>query len=191
MLAQAGDMEGWQRWRADQLRQELVAKAEDLLKVPENQRLGGRKMQETLRALREAWKQTDQGGQPNHALWKRFDEACNEAYKVVEGWLEKVKAEAAEHKAQRLALIDEINAWAAANRTALDDDWKGFNRILHQFADRWREAGHVAAPRERAHHTPQPPGPAPGSRPACSVRRARGEPGGGCEAVLTPSSGAV
>jgi len=142
-LAAAGELEGWQRWRADQLREELVGKAEGLLKRPEGQAMGGRKMQENLRALREQWKQTDQGGVPNHALWKRFDEACNEAHKVVEAWLEKIKAEAAEHKAQRLALIEEVNAWAAANRTALDDDWKGFNRILHQFGDRWREGGHV------------------------------------------------
>ena len=142
-LAAAGELEGWQRWRADQIREELVAKAEGLLKRPEGQAIGGRKMQETLRTLRDQWKQTDQGGVPNHALWKRFDEACNEAYKVVEGWLEKVKAESAEHKAQRLALIAEVNAWAEANRTALDDDWKGFNRILHQFGDRWREGGHV------------------------------------------------
>ena len=142
-LAAAGELEGWQRWRADQLREELVAKAEGLLKRPEGQAIGGRKMQENLRTLREQWKQTDQGGVPNHALWKRFDEACNEAHKVVEAWLEKVKAEAAEHRAQRLALIEEINTWAEANRTALDDDWKGFNRILHQFGDRWRDGGHV------------------------------------------------
>lgn len=142
-LAAAGELEGWQRWRADQLREELVAKAEGLLKRPEGQAIGGRKMQETMRALREQWKLTDQGGAPNHALWKRFDEACNEAYKVVEVWLEKVKSEAAEHKAQRLALIAEVNAWAQANQTALDDDWKGFSRILHQFGDRWREAGHL------------------------------------------------
>ncbi len=142
-LAAAGELEGWQRWRADQLREELVAKAEGLLKRPDGQAIGGRKMQENLRTLREQWKQTDQGGVPNHALWKRFDEACNEAHKVVEAWLEKVKAEAAEHRAQRLALIEEINAWAEANRTALDDDWKGFNRILHQFGDRWRDGGHV------------------------------------------------
>jgi len=142
-LAAAGELEGWQRWRADQLREELVAKAEGLLKRPDGQAIGGRKMQETLRSLRDQWKQTDQGGVPNHAMWKRFDEACNEAYKVVEGWLEKVKAESAEHKAQRLALIEEVNAWAQANRTALDDDWKGFNRILHQFGDRWRESGHL------------------------------------------------
>lgn len=142
-LGAAGELEGWQRWRADQLREELVAKAEGLLKRPDGQAIGGRKMQESLRTLRDQWKQTDQGGVPNHALWKRFDEACNEAYKVVAAWLDKVKAESAENKAQRLALIEELNAWAAANPTALDDDWKGFNRILHQFGDRWREAGHL------------------------------------------------
>jgi ATP-dependent RNA helicase SUPV3L1/SUV3 len=142
-LAAAGELEGWQRWRADQLREALVAQAEGLLKRPEGQAIGGRKMQETLRGLREQWKQTDQGGAPNHSMWKRFDEACNEAHKVVEAWLDKVRAESAEHKAQRLALIEEVNAWAAANRTALDDDWKGFNRILHQFGDRWRDAGHL------------------------------------------------
>jgi ATP-dependent RNA helicase SUPV3L1/SUV3 len=153
-LAAAGELEGWQRWRADQLRQELVAKAEGLFEQtvpaegqgpqPPKPRYGGRKMQEQLRALRDQWKQTDQGGVPNHALWKRFDDACNEAYKVVEGWLDKVKAEAAEHKAQRLALIEELKAWASANPTARDDDWKGFNRILHQFDTRWRDAGHLS-----------------------------------------------
>jgi ATP-dependent RNA helicase SUPV3L1/SUV3 len=153
-LAAAGEMEGWQRWRADQLRQELVAKAEALFErsapvegqevPPPKPRYGGRKMQEQLRALREQWKQTDQGGVPNHALWKRFDDACNEAYKVVEAWLDKVKSEAVEHKAQRLALIEEVKAWAAENRTAKDDDWKGFSRILHQFEGRWRDAGHLS-----------------------------------------------
>ena len=45
---------------------------------------------------------------------------------------------------QRLALIEEVKAWAAANTTALDGDWKGFNRVLHQFESRWREAGHLS-----------------------------------------------
>jgi hypothetical protein len=142
-LAAAGELEGWQRWRADQLRQELVSKAEGLLQRPEGQAIGGRKMQDTLRTLREQWKLTDQGGVPNHGLWKRFDHACNDAYKVVEAWLEKIKADAVEHRAQRLALIAEVDAWAADNRTALDDDWKGFQRILMQFGDRWRNGGHL------------------------------------------------
>ncbi|OUM00350.1 DUF349 domain-containing protein [Variovorax sp. JS1663] len=140
-LIAAGELEGWQRWSADKVREDLVAKAESLLKRPEGQALGGRKMQETLRSLREQWKQADQGGVPNHALWKRFDEACNEAHKVVEAWLEKVRADAAEHRAQRLALIEEVKSWAEAQ--AGSTDLKAYNRALHQFADRWRDAGHV------------------------------------------------
>lgn len=141
LLAQAGDLEGWQRWRADQLRQELVAKAESLVAAPESQRPGGRKIQEALRTLREAWKQTDQGGQPNHALWKRFDEACNQAHKVVEQWLEKLKAESAAHRAQRLALIKELEDWTLQN--ASNTDWKAHARELHRFADAWRNGGHL------------------------------------------------
>lgn len=110
-------------------------------------RLGGRKMQEALRDLRERWKQTDQSAPPNHALWKRFDRACNEAYKVVQVWLDQVKAEAAAHRAQRMALIDEVNAWAAehaALQAGAGVDWKAHARALHQFSERWRNAGHLS-----------------------------------------------
>ncbi len=140
-LVAAGELQGWQRWSADQVREELVAKAEALLTRPEGQALGGRKMQESLRQLREQWKQADQGGPANHGLWRKFDEACNAAHKVVEGWLDKVRAESAEHKAKRLALIEEVKTWAAAH--AAGSDWKGVNRALHQFSERWRDGGHV------------------------------------------------
>jgi ATP-dependent RNA helicase SUPV3L1/SUV3 len=143
-LAAAGELEGWQRWRADQLREELVARAEGLLKRAEGQALGGRKMQETLRTLRDQWKQTDQGGVPNHAMWKRFDEACNDAYKVVEAWLEKIKSEAAENRAQRLALIEELKAWTVrVSQRTEPHEWKAFARALYGFGDRWRDSGHL------------------------------------------------
>jgi ATP-dependent RNA helicase SUPV3L1/SUV3 len=69
-LAAAGELEGWQRWRADQLRQELVARPRPVRGLPAppkatpegaSRAIGGRKMQETLRALREQWK-TDRPG---------------------------------------------------------------------------------------------------------------------------------
>jgi hypothetical protein len=255
-LAAAGELEGWQRWRADQLREELVARAEALVprraqepsatpaaaeepaaaaaataqaddaavdataataepqaaeapaadapqdstaeaapadagapvaqagdapvaageaasagdarpargarepRPPREPRaprerpqpvLSGRKMQEALRKLREEWKQTDQGGAPNHALWRRFDAACNEAHKVVEAWLEKTRAEAGEHKAHRLALIGEVKAWTEAHATSTD--WRGMQRALHQFAERWRASGHLG---EKAYADIQP-----------------------------------
>ena len=104
--------------------------------------LGGRKMQEALRQLREEWKQADQGGLPNHSLWKRFDAACNNAYKVVQTWLDKIKHEASEHRAQRLSLIEEVKAWGETN--AQNNDWRAHLRALHQFGDRWRNAGHLS-----------------------------------------------
>ncbi|MBN9341074.1 MAG: DUF349 domain-containing protein, partial [Comamonadaceae bacterium] len=142
-LVAAGELQGWQRWSADQVREDLVVKAEALLLRPEGQALGGRKMQETLRQLREQWKQADQGGPANHALWRKFDEACNAAHKVVETWLDKIRAESAEHKAKRLALIEELKTWAQSQSEAASADWKALNRALHQFADRWRDGGHV------------------------------------------------
>jgi hypothetical protein len=141
-LTAAGELEGWQRWRADQIRQELVTKAEALLGADKTPAMGGRKMQENLRQLRESWKQTDQGGLPNHALWKRFDAACNEAYKSVQTWLDQIKQESAAHRAQRVALMEEVKAWTVAN--AENSDWRGQLRALHQFGERWRSAGHLS-----------------------------------------------
>lgn len=137
-LVAAGELQDWQRWRADQIREELMEKAQALLDKP----LGGRKQQEALRHMREQWKAADQGGTPNHALWKRFDSACNEAHKVVEVWLEKLKEQAQAAKAQRQALIDELAAWAAANQA--NAEWKQHIRSLHTFDQRWRDAGHLS-----------------------------------------------
>jgi hypothetical protein len=137
-LTSAGELEGWQRWRADQIREELVAKAEALVAKP----LGGRKQQDALRAMRELWKTSDQGGIPNHAMWKRFDDACNEAHKVVEAWLDKVKEQSEAVKAERRALIDEVLAWAEANQG--NTDWKHQIRSLNGFVEKWTAAGHLS-----------------------------------------------
>ncbi len=140
-LMAAGDAQGWQRWVTDQQRQDLVTRAEALLGADKTPAMGGRKMQESLRQLREAWKQTDQGGLPNHGLWKRFDTACNEAYQTVQAWLANAKQESAAHKAHRVTLMDEVKAWTEAH--ADNSDWRMQVRTLHQFSDRWRNAGHL------------------------------------------------
>jgi hypothetical protein len=142
-LLQAGDAQGWQGWKADSVREDLVSQAEALLNRPDGQALGGRKMQESLRTLREQWKQADQGAAANHALWKRFDEACNAAHKVVEAWLDRVRSEAANNKAQRVQLIEEVKAWTAEQAAQASQDWKTMARSLRQFGERWRDGGHV------------------------------------------------
>ena len=114
-------------------------KADEVVHIPA---MGGRKMQETLRSLREQWKKIDKEAAPNPALWKRFDSACNRAHEVVDAWLKEARAQTTAHKAQRLALIEEVKAWTAAH--ANGPDWKAVARQLHQFAQRWRESGHLS-----------------------------------------------
>jgi len=116
-----------------------VAKTDDVVRVPA---MGGRKMQETLRGLREQWKKIDKEAAPNPALWKRFDAACNRAHEVVDVWLKEARAQTTAHKAQRLALIEEVKAWTVTHGNG--PDWKGVARQLHQFAQRWRESGHLS-----------------------------------------------
>jgi hypothetical protein len=116
-----------------------AAKTDDVVRIPA---MGGRKMQETLRGLREQWKKIDKEAAPNPALWKRFDTACNRAHEVVDAWLKEARAQTTAHKAQRLALIEEVKAWTVAH--ASGPDWKGVARQLHQFAQRWRESGHLS-----------------------------------------------
>ena len=104
--------------------------------------MGGRKLQEALRNLRDQWKKIDKEAAPNPALWKRFDTACNRAHEVVDVWLKEARAQTAAHKAQRLALIEEVKAWTVEH--AHGPDWKGVARQLHQFAQRWRDSGHLS-----------------------------------------------
>ncbi len=116
-----------------------VEAAEEIELIPS---MGGRKMQETLRNLREEWKKVDKQAAPNPALWKRFDAACNKAHLVVDTWLKEARAQTAANKAQRLALIEELKTWSAEH--AQGPDWKGVSRQLYQFAQRWRESGHLS-----------------------------------------------
>ncbi len=126
----------------DQQRLELAMHAEALFKPDAEPAMGGRKMQESLRNLREEWKKVDKQAAPSPALWKRFDAACNKAHVVVDAWLKEARAQTAANKAQRLALIEELKTWAAEH--AQGPDWKGVARQLHQFAQRWRESGHLS-----------------------------------------------
>ncbi len=109
---------------------------------------GGRKLQDAVRQLRDAWKEVDQVAPPNFALRKRFDAACNLAHQRVQTWLDQTRAQAAEHTERRRALIAEVKAWGeqAAQQAAAQSapDWKGFARDIHGFSERWRTAGHVA-----------------------------------------------
>ena len=101
-----------------------------------------RKMQEALRDLRERWRKVDRQAAPNPALWKRFDAACNRAHHWVDAWLKQLRAQSMANKSQRLALIEEVRAFAQG--PGQGPDWRAVTRQLHAFSQRWRESGHLS-----------------------------------------------
>ncbi|CAN1518922.1 Protein of unknown function DUF349 [Burkholderiaceae bacterium] len=123
--------------------QALIDQAQALLMAPEGKRVGGRKLQEQLRGLREQWKRADSahGALPGATLFKAFDTACVELHQWVDAWLKQVKEQSEQTKAQRQALMDEVRAWTLAH--ADNQDWKQQARELHAFAERWRNGGHM------------------------------------------------
>lgn len=123
--------------------QALLDQAQAMLAAPEGKRLGGRKLQEQLRGLREQWKRADSahGALPGATLFKAFDAACVELHQWVDTWLKQVKEQSEQTKAQRQALMDEVRAWMVSH--ADQQDWKQQARDLHAFAERWRNAGHM------------------------------------------------
>ena len=133
--------------------QALLDQAQTLVMAPEGKRMGGRKLQEQLRGLREHWKRADSahGALPGATLFKAFDTACVELHQWVDVWLKQVKEQSEQTKAQRQALMDEVRAWALAH--AESQDWKQQARELHAFAERWRNGGHMG---EKAFAAVQP-----------------------------------
>jgi ATP-dependent RNA helicase SUPV3L1/SUV3 len=123
--------------------QALLDQAQAILAAPEGKRLGGRKLQEQLRGLREQWKRADSahGALPGATLFKAFDAACVALHQWVDAWLKQVKEQSEQTKAQRQALMDEVRAWMVSH--ADQQDWKQQARDLHAFAERWRNAGHM------------------------------------------------
>jgi hypothetical protein len=123
--------------------QALLDQAQALLMAPEGKRMGGRKLQEQLRGLREQWKRADSahGALPGATLFKAFDTACVELHQWVDVWLKQVKEQSEQTKAQRQALMDEVRTWTLAH--ADNQDWKQQARELHAFAERWRNGGHM------------------------------------------------
>ena len=123
--------------------QALLDQAQTLVMAPEGKRMGGRKLQEQLRGLREHWKRADSahGALPGATLFKAFDTACVELHQWVDVWLKQVKEQSEQTKAQRQGLMDEVRAWTLAH--AESQDWKQQARDLHAFAERWRNGGHM------------------------------------------------
>lgn len=107
-LKRLGD---WARWGGNVSREELVKAVEELPAL-------GLPMSELARkvgSMRERWKALDTvSGHAPKSLWERFDAACTTAYAPAAAHFKQLADERHANAAKAQALIDEVNAMAAA-----------------------------------------------------------------------------
>lgn len=161
---QIARLRGWARWGTDQVREHLIADAEELLRgepdVDERARL--------VPALRREWKRLDTHGAASKGQWERFDAALAQAYQPVldqraeeavrheaaraakealcrewEAWLDGVVWEHADFKVVEAQRQDMLTRWRAAATAGFRDDRalrKRFDALLARIDGRLSEA---------------------------------------------------
>ena len=104
--ARMNELRGWARWSNAQAREQLIAKAEELLAEP----IAVGDLALKIPALREEWKRIDAFGPAIKNHWERFDSVLTKAYQPVAAH----RAEVAEKHAQvRVALEALCTKWEA------------------------------------------------------------------------------
>jgi exonuclease SbcC len=142
---QIARLRGWARWGTDQVREHLIADAEELLRgepdVDERARL--------VPALRREWKRLDTHGAAAKSQWERFDAALAQVYQPV---LEQRAEEAVRHEAARAAKEALCSDWEAWLDGVVWEhaDYKVIEAQRQDMLTRWRAAATAGFRDDRA-----------------------------------------
>ncbi|MGD2137189.1 MAG: DUF349 domain-containing protein [Gammaproteobacteria bacterium] len=132
-------LESWRHWGTTQARRELI---EQVAKLPETG-LAPEKLARRIRQARDQWRTWDKSGdQADKALWKAFDQACEEAYKPCSAHFEKLRQQRAENLEKRRAVIDALNARFAATDWKAPD-WRDIERFIRHARRDYYKIGNV------------------------------------------------
>ncbi len=134
-----GELRDWQRWGANQAREQLCATAEGLIDLDAEPV----DIAQHIRRAREAWKALDhhEGVAPK-ALWKRFNTACERAYAPCQTYFETQFQERQQNQEKKQALCAQLEQF----ETTADwqqMDWREADRLRRHAQEQWRKIGSV------------------------------------------------
>jgi len=132
------ELRNWRHWSTDQVRHAMIEEAEALVGAD----LPAETIAERVKALRERWKQLGKMDPSAHALWKRFDDACERAFQPVLAEREALAQRRREHLEARQAICAELEALAQETDWAAPE-WRQIDRRVQRLRRAWREAGEV------------------------------------------------
>ena len=133
-------LRSWRRWGTNQAREHLCEQVEALIGDASDPT----ELAKQIRAARAQWKAlgNDEKNVPR-ALWKRFNNACEQAYEPCKRYFEAQAQERQHNRQQRIALCEELER--LNNDTDWDGqlDWRAMSRLERDFSNRWRQLGPV------------------------------------------------
>jgi exonuclease SbcC len=133
------ELRGWRRWGTNQAREHLCEQAESLSGLAADPPELARQIKE----LRTTWKTLDSvEGAASRALWKRFDGACERAYKPCQVYFEAQNHERQRHLAKKLALCERLERLLADTHWE-QADWQWVDRSWREIQKEWHKVGPV------------------------------------------------
>ena len=131
----------WRHWGSGNARERLCAELEALA----GSVLPAAELATRVRTAREAWKRIDRGeGPAREDLWRRFDQACSQAYAPYQQERREQAERLEAHLARKQSLCRELDAFERDTdwKTV---DWRAADRMVRSTAERWRRIGAVPA----------------------------------------------
>ncbi|HIP68942.1 MAG TPA: DUF349 domain-containing protein [Chromatiales bacterium] len=133
------ELEGWRHWGTDRAREELIDEATQLITAE----ITIKKRADTVKDLRNRWKKLGKiDPKSGRALWKKFDQACTQAYEPVKSHT------AAERDARNKNLETRKTICEQLEKITADTDWKtpdwrDIDKRFNKLRSQWRNAGAV------------------------------------------------
>jgi hypothetical protein len=132
-------LESWRHWGTTQVRQDLINQITQLKDAD----LKPEKLARRIQQAREQWHAWDKSGDhAGKALWKAFDQACEEAYKPCITHFEKLKKRRRENLGQRRAIIDKLNERYASTDWK-QPDWREIDKLVSHARRDFYKIGNV------------------------------------------------
>ncbi len=132
-------LEGWRHWATDRAREELIEEAAALVTAE----LDINARADAVRDLRNRWKKLGKiDPRSSRSLWKRFDQACTEAYEPVKQHRAEEQARRNQNLEKRKHICEQLEKLATDTDWS-SPDWRDIDKRFHKLRNQWRNAGPV------------------------------------------------
>jgi|GEM_PF-6686102 len=129
----------WAKWGGNISREELINVADNLSTAE----LAAPEIAKQIGGLRSRWKELDRtSGAAEHAMWERFDAACNRAYKIADAYFKQQAQLRLTNLGVAEAMLAEIDEVILDMQNRLPD-WKAHQNYINKVKLEWRKLGAI------------------------------------------------